>query len=296
MQDELDPAFDPDFPPLVDSSSESEQESEEESDDDEDKNQTVSEAKQALMDKEKKKQGDKSLPDLRKKIWAKADKGLSAAAVALRMKERKSKFGDDQRIDVCFATTVAGILGDSSDVTIDPFDTSKNNGVDDANELLSRRSSALFREIAFSTQAILKTSPDLGRGDPLPKDFVMPTTFAQATNGPFGPQFLAAHTKEFSGLEQAGVFVVVPEAEATSPLVGNKTIYSIKTLADGSIDKFKVRGVAQGFSQVDGLNFDSTNTYSPVVSIMVVRMLLTIFAGIAAVTFTHLDIARFPVG
>ena len=137
VQDELDPAFDPDFPPLVDSSSESEQESEEESDDDEDKNQTVSEAKQALnqMDKEKKKQGIKgpgneALPALRKKIWAKADKGLSAAAVALRMKERKSKFGDDQRIDVCFATTVAGILGDSSDVTIDPFDTSKNNGVD----------------------------------------------------------------------------------------------------------------------------------------------------------------------
>ena len=94
--------------------------------------------------------------------------------------------------------------------------------------------------------------------------------------------FLAAHTLEFTGLEQAGVFVIVPESEATSPLVGNKTLFNIKTLADGSIDKFKVRGVAQGFSQVDGLNFDSTNTYSPVVSIMVVRLLLTIFAGIAA--------------
>ena len=167
------------------------------------------------------------------------------------------------------------------DTPIDPFQSSASNGIIDANTLLTRRSSALFREIAFSTQTIQKGYADAGRGDPLPKDFIMPTTFLQATTGPFGPQFLAAHTLEFTGLEQAGVFVIVPESEATSPLVGNKTLFTIKTLADGSIDKFKVRGVAQGFSQVDGLNYDSTNTYSPVVSIMVVRLLLTIFAGIA---------------
>ena len=39
----------------------------------------------------------------------------------------------------------------------------------------------------------LQNRPDAGSGDPLQKDFIMPTTFLQATTGPFGPHFLAAH-------------------------------------------------------------------------------------------------------
>ena len=107
-----------------------------------------------------------------------------------------------------------------------------------------------------------------------------------------GPQFQEAWNKEIIGMQQRGVWEVVPITRECMPLVGSKTIFDIKRTEAGDVDKFKVRLVAQGFSQVDGLNFDSSDIYSPVVTLVVVRMLLSIFAAIPDVTFHHLDISQ----
>lgn len=57
-------------------------------------------------------------------------------------------------------------------------------------------------------------------------------------------------------------------------VIGCKWIFRIKQNPDGSILKYKVRLVAQGFHQVQG--FDFQKTFSPVVKPVTVRIVLTL--------------------
>jgi hypothetical protein len=41
--------------------------------------------------------------------------------------------------------------------------------------------------------------------------------------------------------------------------VGSKWVFKVKRLVDGSVDKFKARLVAQGFTQCLGFNLDETH-------------------------------------
>ena len=50
--------------------------------------------------------------------------------------------------------------------------------------------------------------------------------------------------------------------------------YAIKYLADGKIDKYKARLVAQGFSQKDRIDFYSDDLFAPVTRLTTVRLLL----------------------
>ena len=43
-------------------------------------------------------------------------------------------------------------------------------------------------------------------------------------------------------------------------VVGSRWIFKIKHGADGSIEKFKARFVARGFSQVEGVDYEETFT------------------------------------
>ena len=52
-------------------------------------------------------------------------------------------------------------------------------------------------------------------------------------------------------------FSLVPKPKGKS-VVTSKWIYKLKNVADGSIEKYKDRFVAQGFSQVDGFDYDET--------------------------------------
>ena len=53
-----------------------------------------------------------------------------------------------------------------------------------------------------------------------------------------------------------------------------KWVFKVKENSDGSINKYKARIIAKGFHQTT--RFDYTETFSPVVKLTTIRMVLTI--------------------
>src|SRR4051812_4087054 len=60
--------------------------------------------------------------------------------------------------------------------------------------------------------------------------------------------------------------------------VENKWIFKKKTDADGNVTIYKARLIAKGFRQIQGVDYD--DTFSPVVKLKSVRILLAIAASI----------------
>ena len=57
-------------------------------------------------------------------------------------------------------------------------------------------------------------------------------------------------------------------------LVGCKWIYKLKLNSDGTIARYKARLVTKGFHQRAGIDY--TNTFSPIVKLATVRLILSI--------------------
>jgi hypothetical protein len=73
-----------------------------------------------------------------------------------------------------------------------------------------------------------------------------------------GQQFWQdAMTEEYQSIMTNDVWDIVPRPEEKS-MVTSKWIYKIKHAADGSVKKYKVRFVARGFSQVEGIDYEET--------------------------------------
>jgi hypothetical protein len=70
-----------------------------------------------------------------------------------------------------------------------------------------------------------------------------------------------AMTEEYQSILKNDVWDVVPRLEGKA-VVTSKWIYRIKHVADGSIEKYKARFVARGFSQIEGVEYDET--FAPV--------------------------------
>src|ERR1700712_2865298 len=69
--------------------------------------------------------------------------------------------------------------------------------------------------------------------------------------------------------------------------IGCKWVYKIKTNVDGSIQRFKARLVAQGFSQKYGMDYDEV--FAPVVRQTTIRTLLSVAAR-RKMCVEHLDV------
>jgi hypothetical protein len=64
-------------------------------------------------------------------------------------------------------------------------------------------------------------------------------------------------TEEYQSILKNDVWDVVPRPEGKS-IVTSKWIYKIKHATNGSIEKYKSRFVAKGFSQIEGVDYDDT--------------------------------------
>jgi hypothetical protein len=79
--------------------------------------------------------------------------------------------------------------------------------------------------------------------------------------------------KELDSLDRARTWDVVDKVERGKE-VGSKWVFKVKRLTDKSIDKFKARHVAQGFTQCPGFDFDET--YAAIIRFDSLRLLLAI--------------------
>lgn len=60
--------------------------------------------------------------------------------------------------------------------------------------------------------------------------------------------------------------------------VGCKWVYKTKFNANGTLERYKVRLVAEGFNQVQGIDFYAT--YSPVIKLTTVRLILSLASSL----------------
>ena len=83
----------------------------------------------------------------------------------------------------------------------------------------------------------------------------------------------AACKDEIHNFQQMGVYNVVPRPNGHK-IVGSKWVLHIKCGPDGQVQKYKACIVAQGFTQVEGLDYDQT--FAPVVKLLTFRAILAI--------------------
>jgi hypothetical protein len=78
---------------------------------------------------------------------------------------------------------------------------------------------------------------------------------------------------EYTALMQNGTWSLVPKPSGHN-IISCKWVFRIKEHADGSVDKYKARLVARGFTQQHGIDY--FETFSPVVKMSTVRLVLSI--------------------
>ncbi|GMF65678.1 unnamed protein product [Phytophthora lilii] len=104
-------------------------------------------------------------------------------------------------------------------------------------------------------------------------DKAEPKTFQDAVSGPDQVHWRKAIRAELKSMRLRGVFRAarLPNDQRA---VGTKWVFKIKRKADGSIEKYKARLVAKGFVQKYGIDY--TETFSPVVKYVTLRMIIAI--------------------
>ena len=81
-----------------------------------------------------------------------------------------------------------------------------------------------------------------------------PTSYEEALQK---KEWVEAMTKEYQSIMKNDDWDIVSKPENKS-VVSSKWIYKIKHATDVSIEKYKARFVARGFSQKEGIDFEET--------------------------------------
>jgi hypothetical protein len=82
-----------------------------------------------------------------------------------------------------------------------------------------------------------------------------------------------AMAEEYQSIMKNDVWDIVPRPEGKS-VVTSKWIYKIKHAANGSVEKYKARFVARGFSQVEEIDYEET--FAPVARYTSIRTIIAL--------------------
>src|SRR5258707_682749 len=100
-----------------------------------------------------------------------------------------------------------------------------------------------------------------------------PRTYAQAMLRTDAAEWELACDDEWHTFERMGVYEVVPCPKGRK-VVGSRWVFCIKHGPDGTIQKYKARVVAQGFTQVENIDYDET--FVPVAKFASLRAILAL--------------------
>nr|QBH67611.1 putative Ty1-copia subclass retrotransposon protein [Ustilago esculenta] len=108
-------------------------------------------------------------------------------------------------------------------------------------------------------------------GTPFPASDDEPRTILQAQCQPDWPKWQEAIQKELNSHQENNTWTVV-NAPNNANIIGCRWVFKVKRKGDGTINKYKARLVAQGYTQVHGINYKET--FTPVVKMATLRMLM----------------------
>jgi hypothetical protein len=100
-----------------------------------------------------------------------------------------------------------------------------------------------------------------------------PDTLKKAMNSSESEQWKFAMKDELDAMRVNDVWDVVDRPKDRK-VIGSKYVYKIKENPDGSINKYKARLVAQGFSQIEGVDFEES--FAPVIKHIALRTCLAL--------------------
>ena len=89
-----------------------------------------------------------------------------------------------------------------------------------------------------------------------------PSSFQEAVQD---PTWVDAMVEEYDSIVKNSVWEIVPRPIDKS-VVGSRWIYKVKQAADGSVEKYKARFVAWGFSQIKGIDYGET--FAPISKVL----------------------------
>lgn len=117
------------------------------------------------------------------------------------------------------------------------------------------------------------------------KEVIEPKTYSDAISCDEAEQWLAAMQDEIESHKTNGTWELV-DLPAGKKAIGGKWVFKAKTGADGELQRYKARYVAQGFSQKYGEDYDEV--FAPVVLHSTFRTLLSVAAK-RKLAVHHLD-------
>ncbi|XRB16268.1 retrotransposon protein [Pseudoscourfieldia marina] len=104
-----------------------------------------------------------------------------------------------------------------------------------------------------------------------------PRTYEEAIHSKDHERWILAIDSELNSHQLNGTWIVIDNDGTVKNLIGCKWVFKIKLNSDGSIARYKARLVAQGFSQIHGVDY--CETYAPVVQYQTLRTLLAIYSA-----------------
>ena len=81
-----------------------------------------------------------------------------------------------------------------------------------------------------------------------------PSSFEEAVQE---PTWVDAMVEEYDSIVRNSAWEIVPRPVGKS-VVGSRWIYKVKQATDGSVEKYKERFVAWGFSRIEGIDYEET--------------------------------------
>ena len=97
-----------------------------------------------------------------------------------------------------------------------------------------------------------------------------PTNYEEAIQK---KEWVESMIEEYQSIMKNDVLDIVPKPEGKS-VVPSKWIYKIKHTSDGSIEKYKARFVARGFSQKEGIDYKET--FAPIARYTSIRAIMAL--------------------